>query len=279
MTTIEKQYCSEVCTTLGEPMPGTAIQVDVWIMLEYRRAWEAKALDNNQLLESTKALLDEAISGFASLGLTARPQFIRRPERTSTIQIYLSRDGRLGGLAAASETALHELDLVTTPLPEVSEPQYFVCTNAKRDICCAKFGRPTYAALHRLIAGRAWQTTHVGGHRYAPNVLALPQSALYGRVMPGDVPRFLAQIERGGLAREFLRGQTRYSKVAQVAEHAIENAGELHSETLQQATFTTPNGVQTVSVGPAAEPIKLLPSCGKPAKQIIPLIAVSAKNG
>ncbi len=256
-------------------MPGTAIQVDVWIMLEYRRAWTAKALDNNQLLEPTKAWLAETISHFANLGITARPQFIRRPERTNTIQVYVSRGGRLGGLTVASESALHQLDLVNTPLPEVTQPQYFVCTNAKRDVCCAKFGRPTYAALHGEIQGRAWQTTHVGGHRYAPNVLVLPQSALYGRVMPADVPRFLAQTEVNKLAREFLRGQTRYSKVAQVAEHAIEDAGVLQSETLHQATFTTPTGVQTISVEPAPQSIELLPSCGKPSKDVVPLIVAS----
>ena len=273
MAAVEKQFCSEVCAAAGEPMPGTAIRVDVWIMLEYRRAWAAKALEDNQLADATNAWLAETVKGFASLGLVARPQFIRRPERTNTIQLYLARDNRLGGLAVETESALHTLDLLSTPLPRVQQPQYFVCTNAKRDICCAKFGRPTYAALHREISGRAWQTTHVGGHRYAPNILALPQSALYGRVMPDDVSRFLAHTENGELAREFLRGQTRYSKVAQIAEHAIEDARELCSETPDQATFATPGGDRTVTVGPAAQPLELLPSCDKPAKQVMPLIA------
>lgn len=279
MTTITpnsqaKQYCSEVCSAANEPMPGTAIQVDVWIMLEYRRAWMAKALDDNLLADATNAWLADTISRFEALGLTARPQFIRRPERTDSIQLYLARDGRLGGVAVESEEALQHIDLVNTPLPRVEEPQYFVCTNAKRDICCAKFGRPTYAALHREIGGRAWQTTHVGGHRYAPNVLALPQSALYGRVMPNDVTRFLKHTERGELAREFLRGQTRYSQVAQIAEHAIDDAEALHHETPQQATFTTPTGHRTVEVGPAAETLELPPSCGKPTKPVLPMIAI-----
>ena len=68
-----------------------------------------------------------------------------------------------------------------------SAPQYFVCTNGQRDLCCARFGLPTYAALRERVGERVWQTTHVGGHRFAPNVLTLPQAALYGRVQPADV--------------------------------------------------------------------------------------------
>jgi len=189
------------------------------------------------------------------------------------MMLFVSRAGRLGGVAVATESDLQQLDVVSTPLPEVKDPQYFVCVNAKRDICCAKFGRPTYAALHEALGGRAWQTTHVGGHRYAPNILALPQSALYGRVMPDDVPEFLAATENNRLARSFLRGQTRYSATAQVAEHAISDAQELLSETEDQATFATPDGAQTITVGPAAQSMEVLPSCGKGHKTITPLIA------
>ncbi len=279
MTNIEKTYCSEVCSAQGEPLAGTAIQVDVWIMLEYRRAWSAKAVADNQLQPTTNAWLTKTVSDFAAIGLVARPQFIRRPERTETQQLFVSYQGRLGGLKVASESDLHQLDLVTTELEAVRDTQYFVCVNAKRDICCAKFGRPTYAALHKILKGRAWQTTHVGGHRYAPNILVLPQSALYGRVTPGDVPEFLAATENNRLARGFLRGQTRYSAIAQIAEHTIINAQELLSESSDQATFSTPDGARSVTVGPALESIEVLPSCGKDRKSITPLIAQPERNG
>jgi len=252
----------------GEPLAG-----NVWIMLEYRRAWSAKALADNQLQATTKAWLEKTVSDFAAIGLVARPQFIRRPERTDTIALFVANQGRLGGVAVTAESDLQQLDLVSTLLPEVKDSQYFVCVNAKRDICCAKFGRPTYAALHETLGDRAWQTTHVGGHRYAPNILVLPQSALYGRVMPSDVPEFLTATEKHQLARPFLRGQTRYSAIAQVAEHAITNAQELVSEEDNQVTFATPSGQRTITVGPAAEPLIVQPSCGKDRKSITPLIA------
>lgn len=255
-------------------------------MLEYRRAWQAKALNNNTLLDETNEWLQQCVESFAAVGLIARPQFIRRPERSDTMQLLVARDGQLHGLALEREQDLHSLDLVSTQLPEVSGPQYFVCTNAKRDVCCAKFGRPTFAALHREVPDRAWQTTHVGGHRYAPNVLSLPQGALYGRVMADDVPRFLQQTECNEIAREFLRGQTLHSKVVQTAEHALATRSttaatnaQLLRETDSSATFATDQGIQEVIVTSSEVAIEILPSCGKSTESTHPLIAHLPRRG
>jgi hypothetical protein len=61
-----------------------------------------------------------------------------------------------------------------------------VCTNGRRDLCCARFGTPVYNYLKNEEPGfpglRAWQSTHMGGHRFAANLLWLPQGVLYGRV-------------------------------------------------------------------------------------------------
>jgi len=283
-----KSYCSQVCLEAEEPLAGTAVQVDVWIMLEYRRAWQAKALKNNTLAAATNDWLEKTVAAFAEQDLVARPQFIRRPQRSDQIALFVAREGQLGGLSVENEQALLELDLVNNQLPTVAGPQYFVCTNAKRDLCCAKFGRPTFAALHKQIPDRSWQTTHVGGHRYAPNILALPQGAMYGRVMADDVSRFLTNTEKNEVAIEFLRGNTNFSKPAQLAEYSLLNdskqntAGSQHEktempkllgETDSTVTFATAQGVTEVSVEPGEKSLKILPSCGKPEELIYPLVA------
>jgi hypothetical protein len=275
-----KLFCSEVCLETSEPLVGTALRVDVWIMIEYRRAWQAKALANNTFAQATNDWIEQSIASFATRGLIARPQFIRRPERSDGITLFVAQSGRLGGLTLENEKALQQLDLLNTEIPEVAGPQYFVCTNAKRDLCCAKFGRPTYAALHKLIPNRVWQTTHVGGHRYAPNILTLPDANMYGRVMVDDVQDFLAETENQQIARKFLRGNTGYSKLAQVAEHSLASQdiqdGEatpfrLLREEQDSATFATTAGAKTITVTPSTRGITILPSCGKPEETVYPL--------
>lgn len=294
-----QSYCSQICLEANEPLAGTAVQVDVWIILEYRRAWQAKALKDNALNAATNTWIDQTVTAFKDKGLVARPQFIRRPQRSEGIALFVAQQGKLYGLTVEDEQALQKLDLVSLGLPVVVGPQYFVCTNAKRDLCCAKFGRPTFAALHKLVPDRTWQTTHVGGHRYAPNILALPEANMYGRVMATDVAQFLSFTEHNQVALKFLRGNTAYSKLAQCAEHALllekenkkesakegqskhrdagpEEDAEAHKllrETGSTVTFSTQEGVREVLVEPAKESLRILPSCGKPEELIYPLIA------
>ena len=68
-------------------------------------------------------------------------------------------------------------------------PIYAVCAHGTHDACCAIRGRPVAAALDQLRPGRVWECSHVGGDRFAANVLVLPSGVLYGRVVASDRPR------------------------------------------------------------------------------------------
>jgi hypothetical protein len=63
---------------------------------------------------------------------------------------------------------------------DATDPVLLVCTNGRRDACCARFGRP--AVLDLLERGRheVWETSHTGGHRFAPAVVALPTGYQFG---------------------------------------------------------------------------------------------------
>ena len=93
-------------------------------------------------------------------------------------------------------------------------------------ICAAPaLGLPLYNQLRERFGERVWQVSHLGGHRFAPNVLVLPQGVLYGRVgtAVGDagdesVEQFAAEVEAGAVSRRHLRGRSCYPKPVQAAE-------------------------------------------------------------
>ena len=65
----------------------------------------------------------------------------------------------------------------------VVDPLVLVCGHGRRDACCARLGRPLYdALLPELAAESLWLSSHQGGHRFAPNLLWLPDGLLFGRV-------------------------------------------------------------------------------------------------
>jgi hypothetical protein len=102
---------------------------------------------------------------------------------------------------------------------------FLVCTHGKRDRCCALHGRPLYDALRdETDAGRVWQSTHVGGDRFAGNVVVLPHGLYYGRVAPGDAGQLLAATAAGTVDLEHYRGRSAYPFRVQAAEQALREA-------------------------------------------------------
>lgn len=283
-------YCCEANT--AEPMLGTADLVDVWLLLEHRPAWRAKAWADNGLAESAKRWLADGIAALAARGLKVRPQMIRQPEAArESFRLLVHREGTLRAFHAEDPDYA---DLAATPLDALllgergellDAPHYFVCVHGQRDRCCARFGLPVYRRLRTLVGERAWQVTHLGGHRFAPNVLVLPQGVLYGRVHPGDVEGgsdavadFVAEVESGGLPLAHLRGRSCYPQAVQAAE-GFAGAGGLSLVAVDgdedQATVTFSRNGRQLRIGAARspEPIHILANCGdQRAKEVRPYI-------
>ncbi len=267
----QRLYCSERDGT--EPMAGTADHVGVWVLLEYKPQWKSKALAENGLDVATRRWLDDSVSTLQIAGHKPRPQFVRQPDVDSDrVRLFVGVPGRLMIFSGAGYGFLQQLDLaeiVAQPAAyaAVGEPLYFVCTNGQRDRCCARYGLPSYAALRELVGERAWQVTHLGGHRFAPNVLALPQGGLYGRVHPAVMPEFVAQVESGALCLPQLRGRSWYPKPVQAAEALLGRSDLrlLHvggDERSARVTFANSDGTLEVGVRQQTSPIEVLASCG-----------------
>ena len=67
----QRTYCSDVCAAAQEPMLGTADRVDVWLLLEYKPAWEAKAIFDNALSQDTRDWARSSLDALAALGRIA----------------------------------------------------------------------------------------------------------------------------------------------------------------------------------------------------------------
>jgi len=101
-------------------------------------------------------------------------------------------------------------------------PLFLVCTHGKHDRCCAKFGRPLYDAVREQVEdGWVWQSSHVGGDRFAGNVVVLPEGLYFGRVEPADAWSLLDEYLAGRIDLEHYRGRSAHTFSEQAAEIAI----------------------------------------------------------
>ena len=266
----EQRYCSRVCAS--EPMLGTSDEVNVWICLEYRPVWRAKALVDNALTPEVREWLDRAMAVVRAAGLKPRLQFIRRPEIDSdSTHLLIANGARMWRFDGIGYGFLDAVDLPAVIRGEGAfdeAPVYLVCTNGQRDLCCARYGLPAYRALREVAGERVWQTSHLGGHRFAPNVLTLPDGVMYGRVEPEAVPAFAGAVESGAVHWPLLRGRSCYSKPVQAAEGFLSRE-RLRFESLRPREHSmrvafrdsAGNG-HNVCVAPSAEPVQALASCG-----------------
>ncbi|MGI9155496.1 MAG: sucrase ferredoxin, partial [Marmoricola sp.] len=105
-----------------------------------------------------------------------------------------------------------------TPHPE---PVLCVCTHGRHDACCAERGRPVAQALSASHPEQTWEVSHLGGDRYAGNLLVLPDGLGYGRTTPETVSAIAEAHLAGRITPELLRGRSGYAMPVQVAELAV----------------------------------------------------------
>jgi hypothetical protein len=97
----------------------------------------------------------------------------------------------------------------------------FVCTNGRRDLCCALHGNVVFARARSRLGSAAWQTTHLGGHRFAATAVRLPGGVVYGRLTPDTLDVVLDVEATGGVALDHLRGRSMWPRPAQAAEYYL----------------------------------------------------------
>lgn len=134
-----------------------------------------------------------------------------RPDRESLVWGQFDHDAELLDLDVMSILAGHS-GSANDP-----EPLYAVCAHGTHDVCCAIRGRPVAAALDLVRPGRVWECSHVGGDRFAANVLVLPSGMLYGRVVASSAEALADAVDRGAVLDQHVRGRVGFPPDVQAA--------------------------------------------------------------
>lgn len=212
-----------------EPSAASAPEASrAWLLIEHPGPWPHEAAD---------AVLPAPLAGLvrAAVDLGVRVQMIRRPGRRQvgdvrTVFLAWTAGGepwlRRGRVAAASPS-LSEADLEDLAAGVVpsfgafaSSPLFLVCTHGRRSACCARFGGPLAPALAARHPDQVWESTHVGGHRFAANLVILPHGVYYGPVGVAEAAAAIEAYQQGFISAERYRGRAGQPREAQEAEYA-----------------------------------------------------------
>lgn len=216
--------CAVAGRERGDPQLGSAPHVRRWLLLEHRGPWPVDAVAGSGIAPDVLRLLTQTA---ATQG--ARPLLIRRPGRSDpsphrawavTYEHGVTRWGTWrcdDDLSAAAE-ALAAAD----PGPEAAAaPVLLVCAHGLHDTCCAIRGRPVAAALAQVWPDATWECSHVGGDRFAGNLVVLPDGVYYGLLDPGSALDTVRAHLSGQVLLPHLRGMSSVAPPAQVAIAAV----------------------------------------------------------
>ncbi|MEV4435920.1 sucrase ferredoxin [Streptomyces sp. NPDC049585] len=226
--------CATASRELAEPLAGTAATARTWLLVEQPGPWGADALTSSHLSPAVGRALARAVEGTG-----VRVALIRRPGRHADChepavqRVFAAHTapGRswIRTTALADPAALPELDFAALGAGEhgglweayEGDPLALVCTNGKRDRCCALLGRPLAAELAASGGTEVWEVTHIGGHRFAPTLFVLPYGYAYGRATAHAVKDAL-EAARGGRVRiADCRGRSAWDRPGQAADLAV----------------------------------------------------------
>jgi hypothetical protein len=226
--------CSHASEAADEPLFGTASTITNWLLVEHPGPWGERALHHARLPDG----LGDAL--------------LRRERELRIRVLLIRRHGRAAGGAPACfaihtgpdrpwmeradmddirDVARLDLDALgsgrSVGLTPVASALFAVCTHGRRDPCCAERGRPLALALSQVYPDQTWESTHIGGDRFAGNMIAFPHGFYFGRVDPTSGVAIAAGYLDGRIDMEHLRGRSCRPIDVQTAEQLLRGAHDL----------------------------------------------------
>jgi (2Fe-2S) ferredoxin len=222
--------CSAASRAREEPLAATASRVERWLLVEHRGAWGPASVPSSRMPQPVaRALAQTAAAAEARLLMVRRPAGV---ELLPGRQVF-AVDSRPG-----SERVLHRHVTADEQLTHLDPPYdgpaagwscydgplFLVCTHGRHDRCCALRGRPVAQALSRRHPERTWECSHVGGDRFAANLVVLPEGLYLGRLDGLDVGAVVEALAAGRLPAGHVRGRSSLPLPTQAAQQFAREA-------------------------------------------------------
>jgi hypothetical protein len=225
---VNRTYCSQMSLQDSEPQFATASRGTIWLLLEHPGPWGLEPPHDTPLPERAKQYLLQLLRTLPS----SRLLLIKRAQRVAgsfsfLVAMACEHEPVIFSFTLSSYDELSNIDVAalavgqSVPTTNRERATFLVCTDGKHDACCAKFGLSIYEAMKAHVGDVVWQASHVGGDRFAANIVCFPHGIFYGRVAPEDIQQLVDDYGGGHVYLPKYRGRSCYPFVVQAAEHFV----------------------------------------------------------
>jgi len=221
--------CAGASALRTESLAGTASTLRPFLLVENPGPWGVDAVRDSRLPGPVKGAL-----AAAARAAGVRILLVRRHHRRAPREGFHVFAAYADPVAPWMETTVlaHPEDLLGLDLAALGSGRspgltaydgslFLVCTHGRHDPCCAERGRPVAAALTKAHPDETWEVSHIGGDRFAGNLLVLPHGLYYGRLEAQSAVAVAGAHLGGWLELDHLRGRSGLGTAAQTAELAL----------------------------------------------------------
>jgi hypothetical protein len=229
-------YCSSLSREVNEQTFGTASTANAWLLLEYTSAWGARAFQESHLTRAVKTYLKNALQSIPR----SRLLFIKQERETrGHLTLFTVRstetDASIARVKLTGYEQLLNVDLAAILAGDQSaggdpwgRSLFLVCTHGRRDKCCAKFGYALYKSLRADAGDDVWQSSHIGGDRFAANLVCFPHGFFYAHVTQDAGRQIITQYNQQTVSLNNYRGRCCYPSPIQAAEFFLRSESGLN---------------------------------------------------
>lgn len=216
--------CSDASLERQDPLDGTAGFGARWFLVEIDGAWGEHAFLQSRLDPDLGRQLVRRIEAAGMRPLAIRRTGKRADERRDQTRYrWASVDARAGFESVRWGVVDDQRMLLEVPLDGSSgvssvDPIIAVCTHARHDQCCAVKGRPVVTALARAYPKLTWECSHLGGDRFAANMVVFPHGLYFGRVHPTEAAGIIEHYRSGVIDERYFRGRSSVTNAMQAAQ-------------------------------------------------------------
>ncbi|MBV6623057.1 MAG: sucrase ferredoxin [Rivularia sp. (in: Bacteria)] len=207
-------FCAEESCELKEDPIGCALNRRYYVLLEFPPPWTSDPLDSKALSDKFKALkaaINEEVELYLRLVFIYNAKYYEKGynrliiyyQQEENFSVYLKKEFVLSDINDAVPIIKKFIkgEILESDNNHIQTRDFLICTHGSHDKCCAKYGNPFFrqalATVENLSLShvRVWQSSHFGGHRFAPTMIDLPEARYYGRL---DQKSFASILTRTG---------------------------------------------------------------------------------
>jgi hypothetical protein len=196
---MDKFFCAEASRQAEENPIGWAAPCQLYILIECPPPWGGDEFASQSVPDNLRVLVEEIYQTEPSAMVLLIYSHILTKKNSTKLLILRQRSGLCHGYTKQETevTNVNDIapvlqDYLAKPIP-TADPlpltrDILICTHGSHDKCCAKYGIPFYRQAIATVTSlglenvRIWQSSHFGGHRFAPTALDFPSGRCYGRL-------------------------------------------------------------------------------------------------